>query len=121
MRTQGSPPTQSVSLSLSNHTKEHTSGLRDLILLGHGSGGRLSHQLLEELIIPTLSGIPAAGPERCGGAACKTGERLAFTTDSYVVDPIFFPGGNIGHLAINGTVNDLAMVGAAADCQSVSV
>ncbi|HTY21316.1 MAG TPA: hydrogenase expression/formation protein HypE [Geobacteraceae bacterium] len=84
---------------------------KDLILLGHGSGGRLSHQLLSDLIIPTLSGIPE---ERQNDAAIFTrnGQRYAFTTDSYVVDPIFFPGGNIGSLAVNGTVNDLAMMGA---------
>jgi hydrogenase expression/formation protein HypE len=84
---------------------------KDLILLGHGSGGKLSHQLLEDLIIPTLSGIPVAG-QNDAAVLARSGERLAFTTDSYVVDPIFFPGGNIGDLAINGTVNDLAMVGA---------
>ncbi len=84
---------------------------KDLILLGHGSGGRLSHQLLEELIIPTLSGIPESG-QNDAAVLVQDGRRLAFTTDSYVVDPIFFPGGNIGDLAINGTVNDLAMVGA---------
>ena len=83
----------------------------DLILLGHGSGGRLSHQLLDELIIPTLSGLPIAG-QNDAAILRHGGRRLAFTTDSYVVDPIFFPGGNIGHLAVNGTVNDLAMVGA---------
>jgi len=83
----------------------------DIILLGHGSGGRLSHQLLDELIVPTLSGI---GPrdQNDAGILAHGGGRLAFTTDSYVVDPIFFPGGNIGDLAIHGTVNDLAMVGA---------
>ncbi len=83
----------------------------DIILLGHGSGGRLSHQLLDELIIPILSGI---GPRDQNDAAVLDhgGGRLAFTTDSYVVDPIFFPGGNIGDLAVNGTVNDLAMTGA---------
>ncbi|HEX9874534.1 MAG TPA: hydrogenase expression/formation protein HypE [Deferrimonas sp.] len=83
----------------------------DIILLGHGSGGRLSHQLLDELIVPTLSGI---GPRDQNDSAILAhgGGRLAFTTDSYVVDPIFFPGGNIGDLAIHGTVNDLAMVGA---------
>jgi hydrogenase expression/formation protein HypE len=82
-----------------------------MILLGHGSGGRLSHQLLDELIVPTLSGI---GPREQNDSAILThgGGRLAFTTDSYVVDPIFFPGGNIGDLAIHGTVNDLAMAGA---------
>lgn len=83
----------------------------DLILLGHGSGGKLSHQLLEQLIIPTLSGIPIAG-QNDAALLDHAGGRLAFTTDSYVVDPVFFPGGNIGDLAINGTVNDLAMVGA---------
>jgi hydrogenase expression/formation protein HypE len=83
----------------------------DVILLGHGSGGRLSHQLLDELIVPTLSGV---GPREQNDSAILAhgGSRLAFTTDSYVVDPIFFPGGNIGDLAIHGTVNDLAMAGA---------
>jgi len=83
----------------------------DIILLGHGSGGKLSHQLLDDLIIPILSGI---GPRDQNDAALleHDGCRLAFTTDSYVVDPIFFPGGNIGDLAINGTINDLAMCGA---------
>lgn len=83
----------------------------DLILLGHGSGGRLSHQLLDELIIPALS---SGGPTIQNDAALLDAPsgRLAFTTDSYVVDPVFFPGGNIGDLAVNGTVNDLAMMGA---------
>ena len=83
----------------------------DLILLGHGSGGILSHQLLEELLIPTLSG---EGLSKRNDAALLdlAGQRLVFTTDSYVVDPIFFPGGCIGDLAVNGTVNDLAMMGA---------
>lgn len=83
----------------------------DLVLLGHGSGGRLSHQLLDELIIPALSGI---GPSEQNDAALLqfAGRKLAYTTDSYVVQPVFFPGGNIGDLAVNGTVNDLAMMGA---------
>ena len=84
---------------------------KDLILLGHGSGGKLSHQLLDDLIIPTLSGIPVAG-QNDAAVLDFAGGRLAFTTDSYVVDPIFFPGGTIGDLAVNGTVNDLAMMGA---------
>ena len=83
----------------------------DLILLGHGSGGTLSHQLLEELLIPTLSGQELAG-RNDAAILDLDGRRLAFTTDSYVVDPLFFPGGCIGDLAINGTVNDLAMMGA---------
>jgi hydrogenase expression/formation protein HypE len=84
---------------------------KDLILLGHGSGGKLSHQLLDDLIIPTLSGIPVAG-QNDAAVLDLVGGRFAFTTDSYVVDPIFFPGGTIGDLAVNGTVNDLAMMGA---------
>ena len=83
----------------------------DLILLGHGSGGTLSHQLLDELIVPTLSGI-SPGAQNDSAVLDLPSTRLAYTTDSYVVDPIFFPGGNIGDLAIHGTINDLAMVGA---------
>jgi len=83
----------------------------DIILLGHGSGGKLSHQLLDELIIPMLSQV-AERDQNDSAILHHNGGRLAFTTDSYVVDPIFFPGGNIGDLAVNGTVNDLAMVGA---------
>jgi hydrogenase expression/formation protein HypE len=83
----------------------------DLILLGHGSGGRLSHQLLDDLIIPTLSGTPPTGQNDAALLDAVPG-RLAFTTDSFVVDPIFFPGGTIGSLAVHGTVNDLAMMGA---------
>ena len=83
----------------------------DLILLGHGSGGRLSHQLLDELIIPALSGVRQS--EQNDAALLQwAGGKLAYTTDSYVVQPVFFPGGNIGDLAVNGTVNDLAMMGA---------
>jgi hydrogenase expression/formation protein HypE len=83
----------------------------DIILLGHGSGGRLSHQLLDELIIPTLSGTAPAGQNDAALLDAVSG-RLAYTTDSFVVDPIFFPGGTIGSLAVHGTVNDLAMMGA---------
>lgn len=83
----------------------------DLILLGHGSGGKLSHQLLDDLIIPALSATGAAG-QNDAALFDFAGGRLAYTTDSYVVDPIFFAGGNIGDLAVNGTVNDLAMMGA---------
>jgi hydrogenase expression/formation protein HypE len=83
----------------------------DIILLGHGSGGKLSHQLLDELILPHLSTTAPAGQNDAALLHVESG-KLAFTTDSYVVDPIFFPGGNIGDLAVNGTVNDLAMMGA---------
>jgi hydrogenase expression/formation protein HypE len=83
----------------------------ELILLGHGSGGRLSHQLLDEVILPALAGSRPAEKDDAALLGPQSG-RLAFTTDSYIVDPIFFPGGNIGDLAVNGTVNDLAMMGA---------
>ena len=83
----------------------------DLILLGHGSGGKLSHALLEELIIPALADDSPVEQNDAALLEMPPG-RLAYTTDSYVVDPIFFPGGNIGTLAVNGTVNDLAMMGA---------
>ena len=82
----------------------------DLILLGHGSGGRLSHQLLDELIIPIIGGVAQSGQDDAAILEPLAG-RLAFTTDSFVVDPIFFPGGTIGSLAVHGTVNDLAMMG----------
>jgi hydrogenase expression/formation protein HypE len=83
----------------------------DEILMGHGSGGRLTAQLVENLIVPAFRN-PAL--ERLDDAALVDagGERLAFTTDSYVVTPIFFRGGDIGELAVNGTINDLAVSGA---------
>ena len=80
----------------------------DRILLGHGSGGKLMHELIR-----TYFG-PAFGIQGTGDSALVTvpSHRLAYTTDSYVVTPLFFPGGNIGDLAVNGTVNDLAVSGA---------
>jgi hydrogenase expression/formation protein HypE len=83
----------------------------NIILLGHGSGGRLSHQLLDDLIIPILSGTTPTGQNDAALLEPVAGQ-LTFTTDSFVVDPIFFPGGTIGSLAVHGTVNDLAMMGA---------
>ncbi len=84
----------------------------DIILLGHGSGGKLSHQLLDQVIIPLLSQVERSDQNDAAILSGISGDQIAFTTDSYVVDPIMFPGGNIGDLAINGTVNDLAMSGA---------
>ncbi len=82
----------------------------DRILLAHGSGGRLSHELVQKSLVPSWSN-PVLN--RLDDAAVfKLSGRLAFTTDSYVVSPIFFPGGDIGKLSICGTVNDLAMCGA---------
>ena len=92
----------------------------DLILLGHGSGGRLSHQLLNELIIPLLGTDSPDGGNDAAVLEPVPG-RLAFTTDAFVVDPVFFPGGTIGSLAVHGTVNDLAMMGARPLYLSVSL
>jgi hydrogenase expression/formation protein HypE len=81
------------------------------IQLAHGGGGRRMHELLEGLLLPSFKNDLLL--ERHDGATLNiAGARLAFTTDSYVVKPLFFPGGDIGTLAINGTVNDLAMCGA---------
>ena len=84
--------------------------MSDTILLAHGSGGKLSHDLLEKKLLPFLSN-PALN-RLDDSAIFEASGRLAFTTDSYVVNPIFFPGGDIGKLAICGTVNDLSMSGA---------
>ena len=80
----------------------------DKILLGHGSGGKLMHALIQEHF------SPAFGNSGAGDSAVidVPGTRLAYTTDSYVVSPLFFPGGNIGDLAVCGTVNDLSVAGA---------
>jgi hydrogenase expression/formation protein HypE len=82
----------------------------DTILLAHGSGGRLSHELVAKEFLPFLAN-PALN-KLDDSAIFEANGRLAFTTDGYVVNPIFFPGGDIGKLAICGTVNDLAMNGA---------
>lgn len=80
----------------------------DKILLGHGSGGKLMHALIEEYFSPAF-GNTGAGDSAIVDVRTK---RLAYTTDSYVVSPLFFPGGNIGDLAVCGTVNDLSVAGA---------
>ena len=81
------------------------------IVMGHGGGGQLSAELVEHLFVPAFGGQPGAG--QTDSAVFELGgARLAFSTDSFVVRPLFFPGGSIGDLAVNGTVNDLAMSGA---------
>jgi len=81
------------------------------VVLGHGSGGRLTHQLIRKMLLPAFRN-ELLDAEHDGAILAPVGSRIAFTTDSYVVRPIFFPGGDIGQLAVNGTVNDLAMCGA---------
>src|SRR5208283_2768519 len=87
------------------------------VLLAHGGGGKLMQQLIEKMFSVAFGPKPASGlhdstvlslPVPLAGPAGK----IAFTTDSFVVHPLFFPGGDIGALAVNGTVNDLAMSGA---------
>ena len=80
------------------------------IVMGHGGGGILSEELIENLFLPAFGS--AGGPARDSAVLAAHGGRIALTTDSYVVNPLFFPGGNIGDLAVNGTINDLACSGA---------
>ncbi|MBN2191505.1 MAG: hydrogenase expression/formation protein HypE [Polyangiaceae bacterium] len=81
------------------------------IQLAHGGGGRLSERLIAEVFLPAFRN-PALAALHDGALIDLGGQRLAFSTDSYVVRPLFFPGGDIGSLAVHGTVNDLAMCGA---------
>ena len=87
--------------------------LRDspVVVMGHGGGGAMSGELIEHLFLPAFGDAADAA---MGDSAVVDigGIRVAFSTDSFVVKPMFFPGGSIGHLAVNGTVNDLAMAGA---------
>ncbi len=92
----------------------------DKILLDHGSGGKISHRLTQELLLPAFDN-PALAMLDDGAVLGVAGGRIAFSTDTYVVDPIFFPGGSIGELAVNGTVNDVAMCGAAPRYLSVGM
>jgi hydrogenase expression/formation protein HypE len=103
------------------------------VLLGHGSGGKLTADLIARLFVPGYCSDPAAGMEdqavvsltanHTGGPHTGNGHpapRVAFTTDSFVVRPLFFPGGDIGRLAVHGTVNDLAVGGAVPLCLSAA-
>jgi hydrogenase expression/formation protein HypE len=81
------------------------------IVLAHGSGGKISQQLIQEILLPQFRN-ELLDVQHDGAVFSVNGARLAFSTDSFVVSPIFFPGGDIGKLAIHGTVNDLAMCGA---------
>ena len=82
----------------------------DVITMGHGSGGLLTHRLLKSGVFELLKNEHL--DQQHDGATLNLNGRTAFTTDSYVISPIFFPGGNIGELAVNGSINDLAMCGA---------
>jgi hydrogenase expression/formation protein HypE len=86
--------------------------LDEQITLAHGAGGKSSHALIEAVFLPQLRNPVLASLADSALLALDGGQRLAFSTDSFVVRPLFFPGGDIGELAVNGTVNDLAMAGA---------
>src|SRR5512146_3355136 len=81
------------------------------VLLAHGGGGKLMHQLIGKLFLPAFRN-PLLDSQHDASVFEVGGQRLAMTTDSYVVRPLFFPGGDLGSLAVHGTVNDLAMAGA---------
>jgi len=83
----------------------------DKILLAHGGGGKLTHDLIQKVMLKYF-GNPILSPLKDSAVFELEGQHLAFTTDSYVVKPLFFPGGDIGKLAVAGTINDLAVVGA---------
>jgi hydrogenase expression/formation protein HypE len=85
--------------------------VKDTVLLGHGSGGKLSAELIRDIFLPAFRN-PALSRLDDQAIVNVNGQRLAITTDSFVVKPLFFPGGDIGSLAVYGTVNDLAMGGA---------
>src|SRR5579859_3291603 len=94
--------------------RRHKFYLRDeKITLSHGSGGKSTHNLIEGVFTPAFSN-PLLDPmdDAATFALNWIGQRMAFTTDTYVVSPLFFPGGDIGKLAVHGTINDLAMAGA---------
>lgn len=96
------PFTVACPLPLSRHAE---------IVLGHGSGGRLSQRLIEGVVLPQFRN-ELLEPLHDGAVFSLNGSRVAFSTDSYVISPLFFPGGDIGSLAVHGTVNDLSMCGA---------
>lgn len=87
------------------------SGRDDVVLLGHGSGGAMTSALMEKIVLPALYEEGAVPEQEDAALLDAQPGKLLFTTDSYVVDPFIFPGGNIGELAVNGTINDIAMRG----------
>ncbi len=93
------------------------------VLLAHGSGGKAMHSFIREMLAPLMSieDFNDSAPIPFMGNGGAPGERLVFTTDSYVVSPLFFPGGDIGALSVNGTINDLSMAGASALCLSLGL
>ena len=96
-------------------------GKHQTVQMAHGGGGRVMRQLIEEMFLPAFRDEGQQTPPHDSAIINIDANRLAMTTDSFVVTPLFFPGGDIGKLAIYGTVNDLAMAGAKPVCLSVGV
>ncbi len=96
---------------MDTNMKKHTESIGKIITMAHGAGGRLTHELIETIFRPAFSNAVLNTLDDAAELAVNQG-RLAFTTDSFVVDPLIFSGGDIGKLAVCGTVNDLAMKGA---------
>jgi hydrogenase expression/formation protein HypE len=84
----------------------------DVVTLAHGAGGKASAALLEALFLPAFAGADPGEQADAAVLPLSSGDRVAFSTDSFVVKPLRFPGGSVGHLAVHGTVNDLAVMGA---------
>jgi hydrogenase expression/formation protein HypE len=101
-----SPPTFSLACPFPIENYPH-------VLMAHGGGGKLMHELIGKMIVPAFQN-PLLGIQHDATVFSLGKQRLAFTTDSYVVRPMFFPGGDLGSLAVHGTINDLAMAGARA-------
>ena len=122
-RIESSLPTQLGRMERARVTREGAPRLRDAhVTLSHGSGGRASHALLEGLILPAFRNpLLDADADAAVFSSAPGAERIALTTDSYVVNPLFFPGGDIGALAVHGTINDLAVSGARPLALSVSL
>jgi hydrogenase expression/formation protein HypE len=119
METSGSRDTDRIDnvlkkIERSRQARRHKFYLRDeKITLSHGSGGKSTHNLIEGVFAPAFSNpILDAMDDAATFSLNGSGHRMAFTTDTYVVSPLFFPGGDIGKLAVHGTINDLAMAGA---------
>lgn len=113
-RIESSLPAQLGRMERARVVRDGAPRLRDEhVTLSHGSGGKASHALIDSLILPAFRNPLLDGDADAAVFTSAAGaERIAFTTDSYVVSPLFFPGGDIGKLAVNGTINDLAVSGA---------
>ena len=112
-RLEDSLPTQLDRMERARVYRDDSPKLRDThVTLSHGSGGKASHTLLEALILPAFRKPLLDGSADAALLPSGATKRIALTTDSYVVSPLFFPGGDIGKLAVNGTINDLAVSGA---------